>query len=216
MEVGRVVWCGLASLACIAALSGAARAQERSVFSGPSIYETGRIGGMSVDSPSPTASPGDLTGRTEKSIVPAAASLDEPRRPPQGLINQRILQREIAAHFEALDGCRISVARAKQLHPSQLTADNLLLRWRIETDGTITTSAVVATSPTDLEVMDCVKRSMSRWTFTVPRGGPVEVERTFTFRKLRDPAPAEVPASTPTAEVPSASGEPEAPGDPQP
>jgi hypothetical protein len=213
MEVGRFV-CGLASLACIAALSGVVHAQERSIFSGPSIYETGRIGGMSVDSPSPTASPGDLTGRTEKSIVPAAASLDEPRRPPQGLINQRILQREIDAHFEALDGCRISVARAKQLHPSQLTADNLLLRWRIETDGTITTTAVVATSPTDLELMDCVKRSMSRWTFTAPRGGTIEVERTFTFRKRRDPAPAEAPASTPAPGPLPASAEPS--GDPQP
>ena len=41
---------------------------------------------------------------------------------------------------------------------------------------------VVATDPTDADVMDCVKAAMSGWTFTRPRGGPVAVERTFRFR----------------------------------
>ena len=35
----------------------------------------------------------------------------------------------------------------------------------------------------DLDLMDCVKAAMSRWSFSRPRGGAIHVERPFTFRR---------------------------------
>ena len=65
----------------------------------------------------------------------------------------------------------------------KVVADQLLLRWTIEPSGLIGSTEVVAARPVDLELMDCVKAAMSRWSFTRPRGGAVHVERPFTFRR---------------------------------
>ena len=56
-----------------------------------------------------------------------------------------------------------------------------LLRWIIESDGTIGATDVVAVAPVDLAVMDCAKRVMSQWRFTAPRGGSMLVERDYAF-----------------------------------
>jgi hypothetical protein len=73
------------------------------------------------------------------------------------------------------------VARAKQVIPAQIVADKLLLRWTIEPDGSTAATDVVAIQPVDLGIMDCAKRAMSQWTFTRPRGGPLTVERPYSF-----------------------------------
>jgi hypothetical protein len=160
------------------------------LFSGPSLRETGRIGAMS------SSAPGNLIEReaqlnspNEKSIAPAATALEEgeaPPRGPTGVINKRVLDREIAERFVTIDDCRVEVARSHQVLPTAVTAVTLLLRWTIEPDGTTSATDVVATDAVDMAVMDCAKRAMSRWTFTRPRGGTVVVERPFLFKLLRE------------------------------
>ena len=125
----------------------------------------------------------------EKSIAPAATALEEEETPPKrptGVIDKRVLEREIAERFVTIDDCRVEVARSHQVLPTAVTAVTLLLRWTIDRDGTTSATDVVATSAVDMAVMDCAKQAMSRWTFTRPRGGPVSVERTFTFKLLRE------------------------------
>jgi hypothetical protein len=188
--VGRGIFArvGLATLAGLALWSVRAHADEQpgptTLFPGPSLYETGRIGGMSPEGTTAAIAPGELAARNEKSVSAAAAELETPAKPSQGIISENVLRAEIDSNFGTLEECRVDVARARQILPSTLTADTLLLRWRIEPDGSTTTTDVVATSAVDMRVMDCVKETMSQWTFTSPRGGSVSVERAFAFRHL--------------------------------
>jgi hypothetical protein len=160
------------------------------LFSGPSLRETGRIGAMPSSAPSNLIEPNaQMSSPNEKSIAPAATALEEdetPLRRPTGVIDKRVLEREIGERFVTIDDCRVEVARTHQVLPNTVTAVTLLLRWTIERDGTTSGTDVVATNAVDMAVMDCAKRAMSRWTFTRPRGGTVSVERSFLFKPLRE------------------------------
>jgi len=191
--VGRVLLTGM----CVAAMAGVAAAEERGpdplspaeLLKGPSLHETGRIAGMAVTPLPPASGPvpvrPDTGDKGERSIQDVAAKVDVPRPPPHGTINAGVLDTEVGEYFARLDDCRVDVARRRQVAPADVHADALTLRWTIRRNGTVTATEVVAVSPTDPEVVDCVKADMSTWTFTRPRGGPVPVERDFKFR----PAP---------------------------
>jgi hypothetical protein len=152
------------------------------LMAGPSLRETGRVA-VSPTMPTSAIETEDTPkSPNEKSIQRAASSLATaaPMR-PHGVIDPRILDREVTDHFTQIAGCRVEVARAKQVKPPDVIADQLLLRWTIEPDGSTAATDVVAIAPVDLGVMDCAKRVMSQWRFTRPRGGPLNVERRFTF-----------------------------------
>jgi len=201
MKLGRVVcskfWAPLVlvlglvtpALAQPAAVSAPAPnpAPATNLVAGPSLYETGKIGIVPESAPSPAPVPAELqwAGNSEKSIKPVAADIADapPPRPPEGAIDRARLSQEIQANFETLENCRVDVARARRVELSKVVADQLLLRWTIEPSGLIGSTEVVAARPIDLDLMDCVKAAMSRWTFTRPRGGAVHVERPFTFRR---------------------------------
>ena len=157
------------------------------LVAGPSLYETGKIGMVPESAPTPAPVPAELqwAGNSEKSIKPVAADIADapPPRPPEGTIEPARLSQEIQANFETLENCRVDVARAKRVELSKVAADQLLLRWTIEPSGLIGSTEVVAARPVDLDLMDCVKAAMSRWSFSRPRGGAVHVERPFTFRR---------------------------------
>jgi hypothetical protein len=153
------------------------------LMGGPSLRETGRIAVM----PAPgqmnlIENEGPLKSPNEKSIAPAASTLGTaPVSRPAGVISPRVLEKEIGERFTDIWGCRVEVARMRQVTPNQIVADRLLLRWTIEPDGSTGPTDVVATEPVDLAVMDCAKRVMSQWKFSRPRGGAMPVERPFTF-----------------------------------
>ena len=136
---------------------------------------------MPESAPTPAPVPAELqwAGNSEKSIKPVAADIADapPPRPPEGTIDPVRLSQEIQANFETLENCRVDVARARRVELSKVVADQLLLRWTIEPSGLIGSTEVVAARPVDLDLMDCVKAAMSRWSFTRPRGGAVHVER---------------------------------------
>jgi hypothetical protein len=117
----------------------------------------------------------------EKSITRAASTLAVAPVRSRGVIDQRALDREVADHFADIAGCRVEVARSKQIKPPQVVADQLLLRWTIDPDGSTSGTEIVAIAPVDLAIMDCAKRAMSQWTFSRPRGGSMTVERRFKF-----------------------------------
>jgi hypothetical protein len=153
------------------------------LMAGPSLRETGRIAVSPVPMPSAGIENAADTQQvsTEKSITRAASTIDVGPIRRQGAIDQRVLDREVAARFADIGSCRVDVARAKQIKPPQVVADQILLRWTIDTDGSVSATEIVAIAPVDLGIMDCAKRAMSQWTFSRPRGGPVTVERKFRF-----------------------------------
>jgi len=122
----------------------------------------------------------------EKSVEPVAAGVANapPPRPPVGTIDPMILNREMAANLSRVADCRIEVARNRQVPPAQVPAETLLLRWTIKPTGDVAASDVVATSPTDIDVMTCAKSAMSQWRFSPPRGGSIDMERTVSFKPL--------------------------------
>ncbi|HEX3904559.1 MAG TPA: AgmX/PglI C-terminal domain-containing protein [Polyangia bacterium] len=156
----------------------------------PSLYETGKVGVRTegAPTPEPTPVPQELqwAGDSEKSIKTVAADIADapPPRPPEGIIDPARLDREIGANFDALENCRLDVARVKRIAPDKVVADQLILRWTIDPSGQTSSTDVVATTQVDLDVMDCVKSAMSRWSFTRPRGGAIRLERPFTFRRI--------------------------------
>jgi hypothetical protein len=152
---------------------------------GPSLQETGRIGGFGAESLGGGIAPagaGMTSDRGEKSIEPAAQKVRSRPLEPVGTINPVTLEREIGDRFGALDDCRIEVARQERVPPGNVRADALTLRWKILPTGAVAATQVVATTATDPAVMDCVKVVMATWTFTHPNGGSVSLERPFKFR----------------------------------
>lgn len=164
------------------AASGGSLSPDR-LMAGPTLRETGRIAVSPVPMPTTAIENSlDTPGVSqEKSITPAASSIAVAPMRPHGVMDPRVLDREIGEHFSDIASCRVEVARAKQVTPPQIVADQILLRWTIDTDGSISSTEVVAIAPVDMGVMDCAKRAMSQWTFSRPRGGPVTIERKFKF-----------------------------------
>jgi hypothetical protein len=150
---------------------------------------TGRIANVPVAHEGTTIAPAVLRQSQEAPVAPAASVALAP--PPPGVIDDERLAGEIATRFAPLAQCRIDVARGKQLRAEEVQADRLTLRWTIDSTGNATATQVVATTAVDADVLHCVKQQMSAWTFSRPTGGPLPVERVFSFRS------AEVPASLP-------------------
>jgi hypothetical protein len=158
------------------------RLSPRRLLSGPSLYETGRIG-TAPQAKSAIEPQEQLDLGHEKSVDREAASTAAPV-PRSGEINQAVLDHQIDARFGVLDNCRLDVARTKSVPPTDIVASTLTLRWTIRPNGSTADTVVVASSPADPEVMSCVKAAMRGWKFVAPRGGSVQVERAFTFKPL--------------------------------
>jgi len=119
----------------------------------------------------------------EASVQTAAADVEASvAAPPSGIIGAETLQREIDLHFASLAGCRLEVARKERLTLDAVTAGRLALRWTILPTGHTAATEVVPLEQTDLQLLDCIKRRMSFWEFTRPKGGSVRVSRPFAFR----------------------------------
>jgi hypothetical protein len=147
----------------------------------------GQVAGSSVEGGTAIVPfDGDAMQSTSELRVAGAAAAALAPRPP-GTIDQPVLAGEIAARLEPLEDCRILVARRENVVASEVAADHLTLRWTIGEAGRAFGAEVVAATPTDDGILDCVKRQMANWTFSPPSGGPLPVERDFTFRS-RPPA----------------------------
>jgi len=145
--------------------------------------QMGPVAGSSLDGTGTTIVPFQfdaMKGVSELPVAGVAAAALAPR--PPGTVDQQVLAGEIAARLEPLEDCRTLVARRKQVVASDVAADHLTLRWIIAETGRAFGAEVVAATPTDDAVLDCVKRQMSDWTFSPPSGGPLPIERGFTFR----------------------------------
>ena len=150
---------------------------------GPSIYETGRVGQMGVsDSGVKIKHTQDGARPKEQRVQGEPEAASRPGTPARGVFNQAVLARELRPRLALLRDCRVEVARQKHLPAREVPAGSLTLRWIILPTGQVTETEVVAMSPVDGHVIDCVKRQMSLWSFTAPTGGPARLERPFKFQ----------------------------------
>jgi hypothetical protein len=157
----------------------------------------GRIANVPVAHGATSIAPAVLHQSQEEPVRPAATVALAP--PPPGVIDGKRLESEIAAQLEPLEQCRIDVARAKQLRADAVAADRLTLRWTIELTGKVHAPEVVGTTAVDADILGCVKHQMSGWTFSPPSGGPLPVERAFSFDQHRGARSAPPPAPRPRA-----------------
>lgn len=152
---------------------------------GPSLRETGRIAatgvantGVQIDKPS-----ADRRVAREQPVESVGDALESPAGRNEGVVDTRLLKREIRSRFAELNDCPREVARHQGKAAASLRARRLTLRWTILPNGQVANTAVVATSPVNAGVMDCVKRQMSLWSFAPPNGGSFSLERPFAFRR---------------------------------
>jgi hypothetical protein len=134
--------------------------------------------GVQIDAP-----PADRTAAREQRVDARdddSGSVTQPLPKNAGVVDAAILKREIRSRFAELNDCPREVARHTRAANAS-RARRLTLRWTILPTGHVANTAVVATSPVNIQVMDCVKRQMSLWSFAPPRGGPFSVERSFAF-----------------------------------
>ena len=124
----------------------------------------------------------------ERRVTPRKARVEKddqaiaaPPAPDTGSGDSPVLDRQIQSRFTLLNNCPAEVARHQRLTSAALKARRLTLRWTILPNGQVSDTTVVATSPVDSRVMDCVKRQMSLWSFSHPLS-PLHLERPFTFQ----------------------------------
>ena len=186
-----VIRCGVVCLvsACpsiVAHAQTATFAARPAVLNGLAPARSGRVAGSPLDSTGTSIVPSDidaLKGPGESAVAgPAFAALAA--RPP-GTIEVQVLDAEISTRFASLEDCRINAARRRRVPLRDIEADRLTLRWTIAETGQAVAAKVVGTTAIDADVLDCVKRTMTGWTFSRPSGGPLPIERAFRFRPVR-------------------------------
>jgi len=154
------------------------------VVRSPTLYETGRIGKAAVNEPGVPANRGGERAAPPEQLV--QAKQPERREAPTpaaytGVVDQAVLDRELAPRFRLLGDCKADLAHRKRVAVSSITGSRLLLRWTILPSGRVADTQIVATSPADPRLLDCVKERMSGWAFRPAKGGTVRVERKFAF-----------------------------------
>jgi hypothetical protein len=150
----------------------------------PSIKETGHVAEARVaDTDVKIQGPHPIRAGGEVPIDKAAPLAEHPMVPePAGRIDPAVLARQIRSRFAALGECPVEVVRHRHVSRADAVRGHLTLRWTILRTGRVADTAVVASSPVNEWVMDCVKRQMTGWSFTPPEGGTLRLERPFRFR----------------------------------
>ena len=127
-------------------------------------------------------------------IVPATSEPDSAPRTPQPVATDRanlgdqlnrrgsLAEEEFVPTEGPVIGCRVEVARRRQVSPKKLAAKEIVLRFNVEADGHVRDAEAVSAPNTDLEIAACAKRVLSEWVFAKHAGEAIAVERTYRFR----------------------------------
>lgn len=154
----------------------------------PSLSRTGTVGSVELEGqaaartlrakPTPESRPEKAVTASNEATNPGA----QPTSPPKNVL-PRIARQQVTARLRSLGGCRRDLARDRHVPAAQLAAGSLLLRWTIDVTGTVSAPEVVAQTPVDPAIMECVKRTIASWTFSLPDKGPLPVELRYRFRQ---------------------------------
>jgi len=163
-----------------------AQAKMRTAFwAGPSLYETGRVGSMTVSDPTGSSKLDHQLGMMPKEQLVEPATADPNRAivaTHSGYLNPSVLALQIREQVPTLSACRVQQARSEGQPWNKIEGGRLNLRWTIRSNGTVADAEVVAVDPIDLRLLDCVKRQVSAWTFARPSGGMMPVDFSYSFK----------------------------------
>jgi hypothetical protein len=140
---------------------------------------------VDVEDPGTRIRPAPVTVLPERAAPPAPINENRPETLPDvsgkaaaALLRDPVYQERI----QDLRRCRGEVAVERRVKPSAVVAGDVLLRWKVLGDGKVEDAEVVATSPTDPDVMGCVHRKIEAWQVTPPES-PYRVSRRLSFRR---------------------------------
>jgi len=126
-------------------------------------------------------------------IAPAAEGGDAPRelpspivsaepRPPRPSRPDDLVEEELLPTDRAVRGCRVEIARRRQIQPDKVAAKEVVVRFSIDPDGRVRDAEALFAPETDLEIAACAKRVITQWTFAKRPSSALNVERTYRFR----------------------------------
>jgi hypothetical protein len=146
-----------------------------------SLRPTGKVRSVEVQDPGLEIATPTTVFVTGERAVPVAAAPTEPRTVDLQGLKELVGQRLVDERMADLRRCRGEVAIARRVAAQALRAREVLARWTIAFDGRVEDVAVVATAPTDPEVLECVHRKISTWRFVGLPGDPLQVEAPLVF-----------------------------------
>lgn len=97
---------------------------------------------------------------------------------------------ELRQTEERVSGCRIEVARRRQLAPAKVAAGTVRLRFVVEPNGRVHDAEALSERDTDHEVAACAKRILSEWAFGKHAGTAVVIEHNYQFDDRVGPSTA--------------------------
>jgi hypothetical protein len=154
-------------------------------MSGPTLYETGRVGVMTVSDPTGSTKLDHQIGMMPKEqlVEPATADPNRAITATQGgYINASVLALQIREQMPTLPECRVQRARGEGRPWDQIEGGRVNLRWLIRSDGTVSEPEITAVDPIDLHLLDCIKQRLGAWRFAHPRGGMLPVNFSYAFK----------------------------------
>jgi hypothetical protein len=173
-------WLAVGMLLGLAARAGSAELASSGLTGlSDQLSATGRIGVYVPKAPvqiAPAAEGSDAPRELRAPIVTAEAPTVR-RNQPNDSEEQELLPTD-----RAVRGCRVEVARRRQIQPDKVEAKEVVVRFNIDRDGRVNEAEALFAPDTDLEVAACAKRVISEWTFAKRPTSAVNVQRTYRFR----------------------------------
>jgi hypothetical protein len=141
---------------------------------------------VDVEDPGTRIRPAAVMAVPERAAPPAPINENRPETLPQvsGKAAAALLQDPVyQERIRDLRRCRGEVAVERRVKPAAVMAGEVLLRWTVADDGRVEDAEVVATAPTDPDVMGCVHRKIEAWQITPPPASAYRVDRRLSFRR---------------------------------
>jgi hypothetical protein len=125
-------------------------------------------------------------------IAPASKESEAPRELPPPVVthvdpakrrsaSRDLAEQELQSTDRAVRGCRVDVARRRQILPAKVAAKQVVVRFSVEPDGHVRDAEALRAPGTDLEIAACAKRVVTQWSFVKRPSRAVDVERTYRF-----------------------------------
>jgi hypothetical protein len=152
---------------------------------------TGGLPGLEQELGS-TGKIGVYAPRVSTQIAPAAPEADSAGLVPPPPVEREatsdrtdrtaiLSEEELRKTDPPVAGCRVEVARRRQIAVEKLAAKQVIVRFTVLADGRVRDAETVSAQETDLEVAACAKRVLSEWLFAKHAGAPVKARRTYKF-----------------------------------
>lgn len=175
LAVGAAVW----------ALGGSAWADPPSTGLNGLDRELGSTGRIGVYAPrssttiEPAPKEADTAARAPE--VPPVNDDDHEDASNKGAATRVLSEEEFHRTDAPVAACRVEVARRRQISPSKLAANEVVVHFTVQANGHVREAEAVSAPGTDLEIAACAKRVVSDWVFAKHTGRDIAAQRTYHF-----------------------------------